>query len=210
MRDDPAVIALVTRAGRGEQGAWDELVERYAPLVWSICCSYRLPRSEIDDVAQSVWVLLVEKLSQIREPAALPGWLATTTHRECLRVLRAARNHARTDTEPDLLASLCAPAALVEEQLIAAERDAALRAAFADLPPGCQRLLSLLIGDPPASYAQISAILDMPIGSIGPSRARCLERLRRSPYLAAVIDAHASLTGDEDSAYPRAGGKPHV
>jgi RNA polymerase sigma factor (sigma-70 family) len=216
MRDDPAVIALVTRASSGDQRAWNELVERYAPLVWSICCSYRLPRSEIDDVAQCVWVLLVEKLDQIREPAALPGWLTTTTHRECLRALRAARNHARAGLEPDPLASLAplgAPAALVEEQLIAAERAAALRAAFADLPPGCQRLLSLLIGDPPASYAQISAVLDMPIGSIGPNRSRCLQRLRRSPYLAAVIDTRTGLTGlagDEDSAHPRAGGKAHA
>jgi RNA polymerase sigma factor (sigma-70 family) len=210
MRDDPTVIALVTRASSGDQGAWNELVERYAPLVWSICSSYRLPRTEIDDVAQSVWVLLVEKLSQIREPAALPGWLATTTHRECLRALRAARSRARPDQEPDLLASLRAPAALVEEQLIVAERDAALRAAFAGLPLGCQRLLALLVGDPPASYAQISAALGMPIGSIGPRRARCLERLRRSPHVAALVDARTSLTGDEDSAHPRAGGKRHA
>src|SRR5271169_3609627 len=88
MRDDPTVITLVTRAGIGDQGAWNDLIERYAPLVWSICSSYRLPRSDIDDVSQCVWVLLVEKLNQIREPAALPGWLATTIHRECLRALR--------------------------------------------------------------------------------------------------------------------------
>ncbi|MBV8996111.1 MAG: sigma-70 family RNA polymerase sigma factor, partial [Pseudonocardiales bacterium] len=200
----------VTRAGSGDEGAWNDLIERYAPLVWSICSSYRLSRSDIDDVAQCVWVLLVEKLNQIREPAALPGWLATTTHRECLRALRIARNHACTTQEPVQLTSPGASATLIEEQVIAAERDAALRAAFGDLPPSCQRLLSLLISDPPATYAQISAVLGMPIGSIGPNRSRCLQRLRRSPHLAAIIDTRTSLTDDADCIHPRGGGKAHA
>ena len=89
MRDDPSVIALVARVRDGDQEAWDEIVERYSPLVWSICVRYRLSRQDIDDVGQSVWLLLVEQIGSLREPAALPGWLATTTRRECLRVLRA-------------------------------------------------------------------------------------------------------------------------
>lgn len=210
MRDDPTVIALVTRARGGDQGAWNELIERYAPLVWAICSSYRLARSDIDDVAQCVWVLLVEKLDQIREPAALPGWLATTTHRECLRALRATRNQARTDPEAGPLASPGVPVSLIEEQVIAAERDAALRAAFAELPSGCQRLLTLLMSDPPATYATVSAALDMPIGSIGPNRRRCLQRLRRSPHLAAVIDTRISPTDDEASTDPGGGGEPNA
>lgn len=210
MRDDPTVVALVTRARSGDQSAWYELIDRYSPLVWSICSSYRLPRSDIDDVAQCVWVLLVEKLSQIREPAALPGWLATTTHRECLRTLRNSRAQAGTDLAAGALDTLSVPETLIEEQVIAAERDAALRAAFADLPPGCQRLLSLLLGDPPLSYAQISAILDTPIGSIGPNRIRCLERLRQSPHLAAVIDTRISPAEDMKTPNPRGGGTPDV
>lgn len=210
MRDDPTVVALITRARSGDQGAWYDLIERYSPLVWSICSSYRLPRSDIDDVAQCVWVLLVEKLSQIREPAALPGWLATTTHRECLRTLRSTRNHAYTDIAPDALDTLGVPETLIEDQVIAAECDAALRAAFADLPPGCQRLLSLLISDPPVTYAQISATLDMPVGSIGPNRIRCLQRLRRSPHLAAVIDTRISPAEDMKTPYPRGGGTPNA
>ena len=93
MRDDPSVIALVARVGDGDQEAWNELVERYAPLVWSICVRYRLSRQDIDDVGQSVWLLLVEQIGKLREPAALPGWLATTTRRECLRILRAGRRY---------------------------------------------------------------------------------------------------------------------
>ena len=208
MRDDPAVIVLVTRARSGDPDAWNDLIERYAPLVWSICVKNRLPRDEIDDVAQSVWVLLVEKISQIREPAALPGWLVTTTQHACLRVLRASRHTARTGQEADHLASPQAHA-LVEDQVLAAERNAALRDAFAGLPPGCQRLLSLLISDPPTSYDRISVILGMPIGSIGPRRARCLERLRRSPRLAGHIDTRPRLPHDKDSTQPRYGrGEP--
>ena len=79
MRDDPSVIALVDRVGGGDQAAWDELIERYAPLVWSICARYQLDRHDVDDVGQSVWLLLVENIRNLREPAALPGWLATTT-----------------------------------------------------------------------------------------------------------------------------------
>ena len=90
MRDDPHVVALVTRAAGGDQDAWHELVDRYAPLVYTICTRYRLSNHDIEDVGQNVWLLLVEQLGKLREPAALPGWLATTTARECLRVVTAA------------------------------------------------------------------------------------------------------------------------
>ena len=91
MRDDSSVSALVARARDGDQPAWNELVERYAPLVWSICNRYRLSRQDIDDIGQTVWLLLVEQLGNIRQPAALPGWLATTTQRECLRVAEGSQ-----------------------------------------------------------------------------------------------------------------------
>ena len=91
MRDDPVVINLVTRARDGDKQAWDALVERYAPLLWSICRRYRLGGTDANDVGQSVWLRLLEQLDKIRDPAALPGWLATTTRRECGRMLRAAR-----------------------------------------------------------------------------------------------------------------------
>src|SRR4051794_28096860 len=91
MRDDPPVIALATRVRKGDQSAWDELVDRYIPLVWSICGRFGLERPDSDDVVQTVWLRLLEHLVEIRDPAALPGWLATATRRECLRVLREAR-----------------------------------------------------------------------------------------------------------------------
>jgi RNA polymerase sigma factor (sigma-70 family) len=96
MRDDPEVIAMVTAARDGDVEAWNKLVERYAPLVWSVCRTYRLSGSDAEDVGQSVWLRLVEQLPKIRVPAALPGWILTTTRRECLRVLRAAQRVAST------------------------------------------------------------------------------------------------------------------
>ena len=193
MRDDPSVIALVTRAGGGDQGAWNEIVDRYAPLVWSICLRYQLAREEIDDVGQNVWLLLVEKIGRLREPAALPGWLAVTTQRECLRVLREAgrHDHAGLPAEDRMPAD---PASMIEEEILAAERGAALRAAFAELKPDYRELLSMLVSDPPFTYAEISAKLGIAIGSIGPTRARCLELLRRSPHVIAISDNAARDT----------------
>src|SRR5262245_22442496 len=91
MRDDPSVVSLVERAREGDRAAWDEIVARYASLVWSVCRRYGLVGGDAEDVGASVWLRLVERLGSIREPAALPGWIATTTRRECLRVLRAGR-----------------------------------------------------------------------------------------------------------------------
>jgi RNA polymerase sigma factor (sigma-70 family) len=196
MRDDPSVIALVSRAADGDQMAWNELVDRYAPLVWSICNRYRLNRSEVDDVFQNTWLLLVEHIRKLREPAALPGWLATTTQRECLHHLQATyRKHEQAGTEAGQAATPGHGDTLVEEEILIAERNAALRAAFAQLPPRCQQLLGMLITDPPLSYAEIGAVLQMKVGSIGPSRARCLERLRNCPELAAL---HEALARDND------------
>jgi RNA polymerase sigma factor (sigma-70 family) len=192
LRGDLTVIDLVTRARGGDRQAWDALVERYAPLIWSICRKYRLSRADADDVGQSVWLHLVHYLDKIHHPAALPGWLATTTRRECGRVVRAARGpHAVVC----LLDAQNIPDGQAEtaEQLLAAERQAALREAFTHLPPEWQHLIAMLIADPPVPYAEISARLGMPIGSIGPTRRRCLDRMRRHPALAALIHAEADL-----------------
>jgi RNA polymerase sigma factor (sigma-70 family) len=189
VRDDPTVIALVSRAAGGDPAAWDEIVERYAPLVWSICARFGLSNHDREDVAQNVWLLLVEQLGKLREPAALPGWLATTTHRECLRVVTAARKSERLGTGLDDALQFV-DNTIIDEEILMAERNAALRAAFAELPPKCRQLLAMLISDPPYSYAEISEKLQIPMGSIGPQRARCLERLRRSSALSGLADVH--------------------
>jgi RNA polymerase sigma factor (sigma-70 family) len=186
-RGDPSVTDLVARARGGEQQAWDALVGRYAPLVWSICRRYRLSGADADDAGQAVWLQLVDNLGSIRNPAALPGWLATTTRRECIRILRSA--HA-THPAGYVLDDAHVPdeqAVLAEDELLAAERHAALRQAYTHLPPRCQQLIALLIEDPPVPYAHISARLGIPVGSIGPNRSRCLDKLRHYPAVAALI-----------------------
>jgi RNA polymerase sigma factor (sigma-70 family) len=186
MSDDSSIGALVARVCDGDQEAWNEIIERYVPLVWSICLRYQLSRPDIDDVGQSVWLLLVENIGRLRDPAALPGWLATTTKRECLRLLRTARRHDHADLPPEEQLPVDPDAATIEQEVLLAERNAAVRAAFAELAPNCHELLSMLITDPPFSYADVSARLSIPVGSIGPTRARCLDRLRQSPHLAGI------------------------
>lgn len=198
MRDDPSVIALVERAVNSDQTAWNDIVERYAPLVWSVCARYRLNDQDIEDVGQTVWLLLVEHLRALREPAALPGWLATTTHRECQRALTTARKTEGAGTKLDDALAVV-DGALIEQEILAAERNAALRLALRELPPRCQQLLAMLISDPPYSYAEISATLEIPMGSIGPQRSRCLERLRRTAALArfSAGEMRVNSTGGE-------------
>jgi RNA polymerase sigma factor (sigma-70 family) len=188
MRDDPCVTDLVTRARKGDQQAWEALVERYAPLLWSICRHYRLDRSDAEDVGQSIWLQFVNHLGAIRDPAAVPGWLTTATRRECARIVRAAHGPQAAgqlldESIPDKQTTTA------EQELLAAERRAALHEAFTCLSPIRQQLMAMLIEDPPMSYTEISAKLGIPISSIGPTRRRCLDQLRRHPAIAALINA---------------------
>jgi RNA polymerase sigma factor (sigma-70 family) len=193
VRDDPSVVALVARAAGSDPSAWNEIVVRYAPLVWSICTRYQLSSQDTEDVGQTVWLLLVEQLGKLREPAALPGWLAKTTAHECLRVVTAARKSERLGTQLDD-AMQFADDAVLEEEVLTAELNAGLRAALAELPLPCQHLLSMLLTDPTPSYAEISTALEIPLGSIGPQRGRCLGRLRRSPALIALVEGDLGVT----------------
>lgn len=193
VHDDLSVVDLVERARDGDQTAWDRIVERYAPLVWSLCQRYHLARADADDVGACVWLRLVEKLDTIREPAALPGWLATTTRRECLRLLHAKNRELPVEDNQRLVddANPAADAWLLEQ-----ERLIALRLAYGDLSERCRQLLKLLFADPVTPYDQISAILGMPVGAIGPTRQRCLGKLRASPVLAAVVVPQPRTAGD--------------
>jgi RNA polymerase sigma factor (sigma-70 family) len=167
MSDDLQVTDLVTRARDGDQQAWDALVDRHAPLIWSICHRYRLDAADAQDVAQTVWLRLIDQLDKIRDPAAIAGWLATTTRRECYRALRAARQPQATCPERDAETIPDQQARTAEHELLAAERHAALREALAQLTPRDRQLIAVLTADPPVSYAEISARLGIPVGSIG-------------------------------------------
>jgi RNA polymerase sigma factor (sigma-70 family) len=193
MSDGPVITDLVARARNGDQQAWDALVERHAPLIWSICRRYELPDADAEDVAQGVWLLLVDHLDNIRDPAAIVGWLATTTRRECYRVLRAARRPQASWRALDAETIPDEQAQIAEQELLAAERHAALREAFAQLSQRDQQLIAILIEDPPVPYTKISARLGIPVGSIGPNRRRCLAKLRRYPAIAALINTDAAV-----------------
>ena len=189
MAADGSVPALVEAAIAGDEDAWGAIVDRYAPLLWSVCRGFGLSATDTDDVAQVVWLRLLEHLPTLTVPAALPGWLVTTTRRECLQHARASSGRARR--EAPLFVEVVADVRDdgVEAELLRAERHDALRAAFAQLGEKCRRLLALLLSEPRPSYAQIGAELGLAVGSIGPIRARCLADLRRAPELAALLTA---------------------
>lgn len=192
---DLATADLVTRARRGDRQAWEALVERFAPLIWSICRRYRLSPADAADAGQYVWLRLVDRLAAIRDPAALPGWLATTTERECLRVLRAAQRPEALGQVLDAENIPDEQLGMAEHELLVAERHGALREALARLPLKYQRLMALFVEDPPVPYTEISVRLGIPVGSIGPSRARCLDKLRRDPVIAALMNAELAGGG---------------
>ena len=129
-------------------------------------------------------------LGKLRDPAALPGWLVTTTRRECSRALRAAaRASSIAGQVPDTQASSDQHTVTAEQELLRAEQHAVLREALSHLPQQGQQLIALLTSDPPLSYAQISAKLGIPTGSIGPNRRRYLDKLRSYPAVANLIDS---------------------
>lgn len=182
------IATLVSAAAEGDQSAWNEIVDRYTPLVVSVIYKHRLRPSDAADVNQTLWLRLVEQIGRLREPEALPGWIMTTTRNECLRVLRVQQRTHLYDplSESDALESEQVDAD-VEADLLALERRQALRDGFAELTDRCKRLLTKLMTDPPPSYQVVSEELAMPVGSIGPTRIRCLEKLRKTSALSAFL-----------------------
>lgn len=172
-----AIGALVEAAAAGQRPAWDELVHRHAALVWAVARAHRLGPADAADVSQTVWLRLVENLGTLRDPEALPGWLRTTTRHECLRLIRrGGREVHRAEVEPD---STSPDVPSPEHLLLTDERDRLLWTALRGLSRRCQDLLRVMAYSPDAGYAEISRSLGVPVGSIGPSRARCLAHLRR-------------------------------
>jgi RNA polymerase sigma factor (sigma-70 family) len=175
------VQALVDSASRGDEQAWGAIVRRYRSLVLSVCRGLGVTGVDAEDVSGDVWLRLVANLRTLRDPAALPGWIATTTRRECLRLLRERNRQVPDATE--VTATGPAP----DSELLVTERRSALHDALGRLSRRDQELLSMLFSDPPTPYTEISTRLGMPIGAIGPTRQRCLARVRRVPAIAALL-----------------------
>ena len=201
MDDEGAeVAALVRQAASGDQAAYDALVGRFGALVWHIARAHRLNNEDAADVSQTVWLRFVEQLDRLREPSRAGAWLATTARRECLAVIRRAGRVVPVDLvslDHQGVSQLPPVVAVDAEQLEARDRVAAVRSAFADLSDQCQALLRLLSADPPVAYDHISAALAMPVGSIGPTRQRCLRRLADHPALVGINERTGDSSGDK-------------
>ena len=168
---------LVRRAAEGDRRAWERLVDKYARLIWAITRDFKLGESDAADVAQATWLRLLEHIDRIEYPDRVGSWIAATARNECLRSL-AARKRVVLAHDEVTLETVPSSDAAVDEGLLAAERAEVVRDAVSRLPHRWQQLMELLMADPPVSYAEISDRLDLPVGSIGPTRRRCLARLQ--------------------------------
>ena len=190
--DGPVVTDLVAAALGGDRTAWNQIVERFTSLVIVTARRYRLQEHDIADVAQTVWLQLVQHLSDLREPEALPGWLASTTRHECVRLIGLKSRQRSFDPQGSALADQAMTPDIafeVVEDFDHLDRQQAVLAGLAELPDSDRRLLTLLAADPPLSYAQISQQLNMPVGSIGPTRGRALSRLRATASVSQLVDS---------------------
>lgn len=193
------VVSLVAAAAAGDRHAWEQLVDAYVGLIWAIARGYRLSDGDAHDVTQTAWLRLVEHIDCLSDPARVGAWLATTTRRECLRVLRRSRREVLLaewdevdDAEPD--------ADPVDAELLRGEQAVSVRQAVHQLNPRCQALLEMLVLDPPPSYEEVSAALGMPIGSIGPTRGRCLRRLHQLLDAGGIAEPDERISPGEDAA----------
>lgn len=175
------LAALVEMAAAGEAKAWDALVDRFAGLVWAVARGHGLSAEDAADVSQTTWLRLAEHLHRIREPERMGGWLSVTARNESLRVRRLARRQVPVETLSELPDD--STGCSVDRRLLESERDTQMWRAFELLPGPCKLLLRTLMADPAPSYVEVSAVLGMPIGSIGPRRSRCLARLREQAAL---------------------------
>lgn len=177
-REPGELTRLVRAAAAGDQRSWDEIVDRFTNLLWSVARGHRLDQADAADVVQTTWLQLVEHLDRIQDPECLPGWLATTArHASLHRLKRGGREVvAPTDDLAIELPDRATPA--LDAALLESERDAVLWECFGRLKDECQQLLRALMGADPMSYDQICEAFGMPKGSIGPTRMRCLKRLR--------------------------------
>ncbi len=177
--DGPVDVALlVRRATDGDCWAWERLVDQYSRLIWAMTRDFRLAESDAADVVQATWLRLIEHIGRIEYPERIGSWLATTARHECLRHVVAGKRVMLIQNDDAALAEAVLHQPEVDERLLADERAREVREAITRLPSRWQQLLELLMADPPASYAEISDQLGLPVGSIGPTRGRCLDRLR--------------------------------
>ncbi len=172
----PGDAALIEACLAGDEAAWRSLVHRYRRLIYSIPVAHRLPADQADEVFQRVCLKLVENLSRLRKVDSLASWLGTVTRRECLALLRRA---ARDLADPEeFLLELEDDSMSPEKLLETIEAEHAVRLALEELEEPCRSLLeALYVEQPRPSYEEIGRRLGRPVGSLGPTRSRCLKKL---------------------------------
>jgi RNA polymerase sigma factor (sigma-70 family) len=175
--DEPGYGELVARARAGDGAATDEIVRRLMPLVWNVARAQGLDQEAAADVVQSTWLAFVEQLDELRDPPTLPAWLITVTKRLAWRAREAGRRDRHLD--PDAWEARPDPAGDLEERVADDERNLCLWRNLRLLPPRCQELLRIAAFVDRPSYLRLAEAIGMPRGSIGPTRARCLDKLRR-------------------------------
>jgi RNA polymerase sigma factor (sigma-70 family) len=160
----------------GDREALDELVRAMTPVLWHVVRATGLDREAAEDVVQTTWLALVRSADTVHDPQAVGRWLCTSARREAWRQARTA-GRVRAADDDDLDSRLPAQSSPEHEVVLDDER-ARLWQALARLPERCQKLLRIVATEPRPDYASISDHLQMPVGSIGPTRGRCLDKLR--------------------------------
>jgi RNA polymerase sigma factor (sigma-70 family) len=198
---------LLGAAKKGDETAWEQIIARYQSLINAITRRYRLTPSDAHDVSQYVWMQLVDHVHKLRDPRALPGWIAVTTTHRCYEVLRAQKRSVTVD--PLAIGSLDRVDSAakrmnsdgrsdVDDDLLRAEQRSAVQQGLAELTEAQQQLLLLLVADPPVPYSEISRRMKVPTGSIGPTRGRLLQKLRRTTAVRRLVeDPHSADSAEQ-------------
>jgi RNA polymerase sigma factor (sigma-70 family) len=201
-------VELLGAAKKGDETAWQEIIARYQSLINAISRRYRLAPYDAHDVSQYVWMQLVDHIYKLRDPRALPGWIAVTTTHRCYEILRAQKRSVTVDPLAIGSFGLMDTAAKrmngdgradVDEDLLRAEQRSAVQQGLDELTEGQQQLLLLLVADPPVPYREISRRMNLPTGSIGPTRARLLKKLRRTMAVRRLVEDRQAAESEEQS-----------
>jgi RNA polymerase sigma factor (sigma-70 family) len=169
--------SLFERWRAGESDALDDLVRLLSPMLWQVVRASGLDRTTAEDIVQTTWLTLVRSGESISEPRAVAGWLCTSARREAWRV--AKQSTRQQPVEDESIARRLPDEPAPENQVVLDDDNARLWACLGRLDTRCQRLLRIVAAEARPDYTAIAAELGMPVGSIGPTRGRCLDKLRR-------------------------------
>lgn len=174
-RTDSELIGMIRAGGKAREAAWTDMLRRYTPNMYAVGRSFDIDQQTAEDLVQTAWLRFLERSHQLRDESSVGAWLCMIVRNEARRLVTRRRTIPTAEGWDQRPADIQSPAA----GLVASEQAKALRSAFAKLGEDCRQLLTLVLADPPLSYDEIAVALDRPRGSLGPTRQRCLDHLRR-------------------------------